>query len=1096
MTHKKTIYHSILVLFLTSTSFWCFSKDPIEFEHINRDNGLPSNTVTAIVQDKYGMMWMSTFNGLVRFDGYNYKVFVHIPSDSNSLSDNLVNCLKLTHDGRVLVGHENHGFSIFDYKTEKFHRYKHSESIKNSLHSDRVFELHCDKNGVIWVGTLDGLGKFDTKSGRFSHFNIHDPKDKEGEEDFVSSIVEEQDGRLLLFVSGKKIARFNPASSTYEFLKVPELPYPKVRINRGGIIYKDKKGYIWIGTEYKGIVRFEEQTGQAQYYNTRNSELSTNVILHFMQDRSGKMWISTDGGGLMEYIYAANTFNIHRYDPKNASSVSSNAVYYVYEDLTGHLWVGTYAAGLNIIKQNKKRFELYTNDGNGQSSLSYKSVLAFADGGNGKVWIGTDGGGLNLFDPKKKAFEWFSKKKSGICSDIIKSLARDNAGNLWMGTYASGLGRVNFEKKQYTHFMPSEKPDSTTIARINVWALGKGKNDDVWIGELDAGVDHYDANTKTFKHYLYQDDADGTAKNGSVMALLVDKDENVWVGTETQGVHRLDAKDRSLTTFVNQPTETQSLCSNNVQTIIQDSEGYIWVGTKQGGLSKLINEAQKKFTTYTKAEGLSGNTVYGIVEDNNKNLWISTDNGISMLDRAKNKFHTFDKSDGLQSLEFTMNACYKDSDGFIYFGGTDGFNRFHPDSIHFNHHKPEVFISGFKLFNKTTETKNGSNRYFHKPIHMADTIYLSHSDYVFSLEFAAIDYTTPERNKFAYRLEGFEEDWNYVEASKRIATYTNLAPGTYRFHVRASNNDGLWNEQGRSIMIIVNPPWWQTWWFRSLAILLAASALIGFYYLRLSQIRERNVVLYKLVKQKTAELEGKNNELIQSNDTKDKLFSIIGHDLRNPVSALSTLTDMLQGNYAILGEKDKSHIVDHIQASANALKLLVNNLLDWALVQSKHLDPHPTIVETRKASEECFKLVKLSAHSKNIVLENHCAESHYVFVDPNMFHTILRNIVSNSIKFTPKDGRISIESTEIGNQNMLISITDTGTGMSQQKIDELLSDQKLVSTAGTANEKGSGLGLVVVKEFVEANKGHLSITSSPEKGTKFIIQLPMMQPFG
>jgi signal transduction histidine kinase len=255
------------------------------------------------------------------------------------------------------------------------------------------------------------------------------------------------------------------------------------------------------------------------------------------------------------------------------------------------------------------------------------------------------------------------------------------------------------------------------------------------------------------------------------------------------------------------------------------------------------------------------------------------------------------------------------------------------------------------------------------------------------------------------------------------------------------------------------------------------------------------VVLYKLVKQKTCELEGKNLELTESNNTKDKLFTIIGHDLRNPVAALSTLADLLQTNHIILSEKDKSHIIDHIQASSNALKLLVNNLLDWALVHSKHLDPHPTIVETRKAAEECFKLVKLSAHNKNILLENLCAESHYVFVDPNMFHTILRNIISNSIKFTPKDGKITVESIELGHDKILVNITDTGIGMSQQKIDELFFNQKLTSTAGTANEKGSGLGLVVVKEFVEVNKGYLSITSSPEEGTKFMIQLPMMQYF-
>lgn len=1097
MTIRTSIFSLLLLFLLVSFPRVGHSLDSVEFEHINRSSGMPSNSVTSILQDKYGMMWFGTYNGLVRFNGYDYKVFIHNPSDSTSLSDNFVNSLELSKDGRLLVGHRNHGFSIFNYETEKFKRFTHATDGTNSLSSDHLYDLLCDKKGNIWIGTKEGLDKFDCQTGRFKHYKIATNSPKISEQSLVSSMIEDSDGQLLLFVSGRKIVRFDPSSESYTTLNVPIPNSRKMRINKGGTIFKDKEGFLWIGTEQDGIIRFNEQTGESVFYNTSNSGMTSNVIMHFMQDSHGKIWISTDGGGLMEFNHSSNKITIHRYNLKNPTSISSNAVYFVLEDRTGHLWIATYAAGINIIKKNKKRFQLYTNNGPAHTSLSYKSVLSFADAGNGKVWVGTDGGGLNLFDPKSKTFEWLKKENSGICSNIIKSLMVDDFGNLWAGTYASGLCKINFAKREFKNFQPTDSASPTTVIGMNIWAFGKAANGNLWIGELNEGIDFYNASTQTFEHYLFKDKSDGIVREGSIMSILVDKKGKVWIGTETLGIQIFDPETKTLKTIKSELGNTNGLLSNNIQTLIQDSDGFIWIGTKQGGVTKLVDLENHKFVNYTTKNGLAGSTVFGIVEDKNKNFWISTDNGISMLDTKTNTFHSFDKSDGLQSLEFSMNAAFKDRDGYIYFGGTDGFNRFHPDSIVYNDHRPSVFMSGFKLFNKSIEAnvRDNGKVYLTKPIHLLDTIVLDYTDYVFSIEFSAIDYTTPERNQFAYRLEGLENEWNYVDASKRIATYTNLSPGEYTFHVKASNNDGVWNEQGRTILIIVLPPWWQTWWFQAIAAIVIVLSLIAFFYLRLRSIKERNIVLYKLVKQKTSELEGKNIELLQSNNTKDKLFSIIGHDLRNPVSALSALTDMLQTNYHLLGDKDKHHIVEHIQASSTSLKLLVNNLLDWALVQSKHLDPHPTIVEIRKASEECFKLVKLLAHSKNITLENDCAEHHYVFSDPNMFHTILRNLISNAIKFTPKEGKVKIASKELENDTIQLIISDTGAGMSQQKIDQILANQKLVSTTGTSDEKGSGLGLVVVKEFIEANKGKLQIKSSLGQGTSFLIELPMMHTF-
>jgi len=478
-------------------------------------------------------------------------------------------------------------------------------------------------------------------------------------------------------------------------------------------------------------------------------------------------------------------------------------------------------------------------------------------------------------------------------------------------------------------------------------------------------------------------------------------------------------------------------------------------------------------------------------------------------------------------MEFAKGASLKDDEGYLYFGGTDGFNRFHPDSLLYNTKVPQVYISGIKLFNKAIEAGQVYNRktYFNKPLYLLDTLQLSYSDYVFSLEYTCTDFTNPDKVQFAYMLEGFETEWNQVDATKRSATYTNLAPGIYTFRVKASNSDGVWNNEGATLTVIVSPPWYSTWWFKTAVIIFVLTVLLCVYYYRVRRIRTQNKRLSKLVKSKTSELqkvnselllknehtvrsnnqleaqkfeitkqkdelENINNQLNQLNETKDKLFSIIGHDLRNPVSALSSLTSMLHQNYAILNETEKLQIVDHIQTSSTSLKILVTNLLNWALVQGKSLHPSPEIINLCKISDDCFKLLKLHAIGKNIRLENNCKAEHLVFADSEMIQTVVRNLVSNAIKFTEKEGVISISTQSRDDGFVSIIVSDTGSGMDSEKLSQLLSNEKIVSTKGTSQEKGSGIGLVIVREFIEANSGMLEVKSELGQGTTFIISLP------
>jgi ligand-binding sensor domain-containing protein/signal transduction histidine kinase/DNA-binding response OmpR family regulator len=1119
-----TIYRLLLLCIFFQQIVWnAFGQQDISFEHITRDQGLPNNSITAIVQDKYGMMWFSMFNGLVRFNGYEYKYFYHNPKDSNSIADNYVNCLELNTDGSLLIGHENHGFSIFNHETESFIRFQHNSTNSNSLSSNHVFSLHGDKNGSIWIGTDAGLDKLNLKTNKFSHYPIL--TGQKTDKAFISSILEENDGKLLLFVSGEKIIRFDPISGKSQLVYSITFPKLQVRINKGGIIFKDNQGFLWIGAEFDGLLKFNELTGNIKQYNSTNSAIKSNVIMRVIQDRENRIWVATDGGGLLKYNNETDDFIAYQYDAKKSESISSNAIYTVFQDDNSNIWIGTYSAGLNIIKPNKRRFEAYSNNGNGRNSLSYKSVLSFAEADNGKIWVGTDGGGLNLFDPTTKTFQHVGKNNSGICSDIIKCLARDETGNLWIGTYASGLCVANFQHNQFKQFLPSSNTNTSTINRLNVWALCKGQHGDIWIGNLDGGLDQFVASKQEFKHYL-NDSKSGILQNSGVVAIFRDNKENIWIGLESQpGLYKLNPTTGSITAFTNKKNNSNSIPNSCVQTIMQDNQGKIWIGLKQGGISVLENEQSQLFMNYIQKDGIPGTTTYGIVEDGNKNLWISTDNGICVFERNKNIFRSFDKSDGLQSLEFAMNATYKDKNGFIYFGGSDGFNRFHPDNIIYNTHIPNVFISSFKIFNKEVEANKVQNGkiYFSKPIYLTDTLFLDRHDNVFSLEFTAVDYASPEKNKFAYRLEGLEKDWNYVDASKRMATYSNLAPGTYIFHVKASNNDGLWNEAGCKLTIIVIPAWWQTWWFKAIFFFIILIAIYTYSYYRVKRIKRRaallkqevvyrtfelqeaNILLtdqkQEIVRQydrileqqkelviKKTELEDTNLFLETSNNQKSTLISVVSHDIRGPVNNFLSLMQLGQK----VANEEVKEILSMAKNQATSLVQMTTSLLQWAMFQRNKSDLHKEPVNIADLCRELKEEINPFAQAKNIDLDVHISESIYVLADRNSLKTIIRNICSNAIKYSPINETVSLFAEEIiAEEKVRIIVRDNGLGIEPEKIADLFRFRENKKTRGTAGEQGAGVALVFADELIKLNDGRLEVESELGKGSTFSIFIPM-----
>jgi len=1091
---------------------------PAEFERITDRQGLPNNTVSAIIKDSEGFMWFGTYNGLARYDGYSFANFLNIPNDTQSISGNSIRALFETMDKKILVGTRFNGLNSFDRQTETFLRYQHKDNDTTSINSNFVTAIYQDKKGTIWIGTEGALEKFNSKTGVFTHYY---PFNKS--RNYVSGIAEDNEGNIWLQGLSNKLAKLNPTTNTFEYVKYSDNANLALEANFGGALLYEGNGIFWIGNTVEGLCKLNIKTGVKNEFFTENDKLRSSPVLSIKKDSENNIWIGTDGGGL--YLYHTVSRTIESYTRSNdLTSLSSNAVYAVYESEPGLIWVGTYASGVNVIKKRKKFLKFTTTGGPGKA-LNNKSVLCMTKAQGEKIWLGTDGGGLNLFDPLTYTFEYFTEENGKAGANVVKCIATDSDNTLWYGSFRKGLCYANPTSRTKKTITTASKFTEGKLNRNSVWSIYKNNKGPLWIGFFKGGIDIYDVDKNT----IYRSPLDTIKSNNislcTILKIVEDSKKRIWIGTQGMGLICYDSSLNTYKTFIGEEGKKNTINSDDIRDIFEDSKGNLWFGTGNGGLSKLIDFDKQLFENYTTETGFPSDRIVGILEDDKNNLWLSSDKGIIYFNPITRAALAFDTEDGLQDDEFNDNSKLKTSNGYIYFGGVEGFNMFHPDQIKLNNKIPPVVITDFKIFNHSLRpgVLYNDRKYLQKSILKTDKIELSYQDYVFSIEFSALNFVSPSKNKFAYRLEGFDNNWIYANADKRFATYTNLNPGKYTFRVIASNNDKVWNKQGASLTIIILPPWWQTWWFRATSIIVSIALMLLFIYLRTRAIRVRNKFLEEEVKKQTTILKEVNKDLLEKNEilenknieivnktgkileqqseiikqkeqleklnnTKDKFFSIIGHDLRNPVSALTMLTKSLKQELTHL-DGDEKQLINNIEISSERIKTLVINLLEWARSQTGDLRVEPAQLSVKKLIRANIELIYSSATQKHITIKSDIPDSYFITGDYNMIDTIVRNILSNSIKYTPSNGEVTIYTTYTNNK-ITICFKDNGIGISEQQLVKLLNENYSFSTTGTNNEQGTGLGMLIIKEFSELNKGNITIDSNLGQGSTFCLTLP------
>jgi DNA-binding NtrC family response regulator/ligand-binding sensor domain-containing protein len=804
-------------------------------------------------------MYFGTEDGLNIYDGYRFNVLRNDPKDTNSLSYNDINVLCEDRSGNIWIGTFNAGLNKYNPNKNRFKRFLHDPHNEESISHDNINAIIEANDGSIWVGTDFGLNKIfvnDSTKGTYSIARfLANTKNPNGlSNNIVRTIIQDNQGTFWIGTDdGLNSINISKANNhNVGFNNYKSNPSNPQSISNDVIrtIYQDSAGRIWVGTDFGlNMITTTESDGNIEFVSYLNnpdeqSSISNNEVYNLLEGERGILWVGTNGGGINLFDTETRTFSRYIHDPLDARTLSCNEIRALYKDRSGIMWIGTYGGGIDKVSRGTNQFLHYKHKPNDTNSLSHPIIWSIYEDSKKILWVGTHGGGLDKLDREANRYEHFEHSEinpNSLSSDIVRMIYGDSKGMLWIGTHGGGINLFNPHTNIFKSYK-NDPDDPYSLGHDEIRGIYEDEYGTIWIGTYGRGLDRCDRETETFTHFRYDPDNRQSISNNFVRVIYEDKAGNLWIGTEGGGLNKFNREDGTFKYYRNDPDVSTSINNDYIFTIHEDPSGIIWLGTWGGGLNR-FNPETETFSNYSMKNGLPSNAIYGILEDENGNLWISTNNGLSRFNPLTKEFKNFNIKDGLQNNEFNGGSYFKSKSGEMFFGGINGFNAFYPNRIMDNTYIPPVVITSFQKFNEPVQ--------FNKPLSEVDKIELSYEDYVFSFEFAALDYTAPEKNAYAYKMDGLDEDWIYTNSEKRFASYTTLPPGHYTFKVKGSNSDGVWNEEAASINLIIHPPFWMTWWFRAISIIAVLLIAFWLYKRRVRRLEEKRKILTERLEEKT-----------------------------------------------------------------------------------------------------------------------------------------------------------------------------------------------------------------------------------------------------
>lgn len=1059
------------------------------YEFIPLSDDINQTTISCIVKDDDGMLWLgSSGDGVFKYNSLDFKVYKkEAINNKSTLNSSFVHSLLKDKNNNIWAGTQE-GLNFYSRDLDKFNSITFNEANQNIKFAVHAIEEFNDS--TLLVGThQNGLLKLNKNDYSFKRVNYKSNNSISSL--LINSIVKTEDEKFIVGTN-QGLMTFDPYNSTLQLTKFDlNDKYETVESSIESILIDNNKT-LWLGTSSKGLIKI---TNTDDSYKIQNLMITNKRVLSLSLKQDGNILCGTENDGLFEISNEKNEIENYKFDKNIQDGIKSNSIWSTYTDEKNRIWLGYYNNGIDVYNENYNKFKSLRSISGYSNSLSSSSVTGIIKDDKDRLWISTTEGGIDVYDRKTSRFTNLINNKNNIANGLDKlettSIFKDSNGNILIGTWESGFYILKKNSKRFKNINNS----NSKLKSDKVMSFAEDSNGTIWIGTFFGGLYSYNTYNNKVSHYDSSAFVEYNINTSNIRKVIVDNKDNIWIGTRA-GLYRINKNEEdsfSITSF-NERFKTilgENISSTIVYSLFEDELKNIWIGSLDYGLFK-YNYDTDEINWFNNDNGFIHESISSIAQDQNRHLWISGNKGLTKYDPYKNLFYNFNKDDGLSSNKFNYNSVFTDNE-LLYFGGLNGLNYFNPDKIQYNEELPLVYLKDLKLSNELVAIGDLKSP-LQKSLSTTDKLTLSHNQSFFSIEYVGVNYTRSKNNQYAYLLEGFDEKWNYV-GSKTNATFTNVPAGDYIFQVKASNNDGLWNEIPTKLNIKILPAWWQSnlAWLIYLLTLMTISYIS--YKVVIERIRERRIL--KFEREEHKQLEALNSKKIQ-------FFTNISHEFRTPLTLiLNPLNDIIKGDFSNLSLTTKNKL-EIIHKNSNRLSRLINELMDFRKLQFNKMSVNASKINLIPFIEEVSSHFEGEATEKNIILSVDYSENPInVWGDPSMLEKIIFNLLSNAFKVTPTNGMVSIYINKSSNkinfplidpekllESIEIIIEDTGSGIKKENINKIFDRFYQVTEFDKQYYGGTGIGLEVVRNFIELHKGKIEVSSKLNIGTQFKIQLP------